>query len=262
MAWTCTGTSNAELVDNLVRNGLLTTPRVIEAFKAVDRRHYVRDGHYAYVDSPSSLGYNATISAPHMHAHAVENLEPFLRPGHHVLDIGSGSGYLLSIFHKLVCSPSRLAREGGEGGGGGEPSGTVLGIDHLSELVSLARSNLARDPTTRSLVQPEDDPPSLERPISNIASDGRLGAPRAFVPRGGYSAIHVGAAAPTIPEPLIEQLARPGRMFIPVGPDRGSQSIIQVDRGEDGTVSTKELFGVNYIPLTDAENQRYASSVY
>ena len=43
---------------------------------------------------------------------------------------------------------------------------------------------------------------------------------------GPYDAIHVGAAAPTLPQPLIDQLACPGRMFIPVGEE--AQSIIQV----------------------------------
>jgi protein-L-isoaspartate O-methyltransferase len=43
------------------------------------------------------IGYNATISAPHMHAYAAENLLPLLpttsAPGGAVLDVGSGSGY-------------------------------------------------------------------------------------------------------------------------------------------------------------------------
>ena len=51
-----------------------------------------------------------------------------------------------------------------------------------------------------------------------------LADPDIFV--GPYDAIHVGAAAPTLPQPLIDQLACPGRMFIPVGEE--AQSIIQV----------------------------------
>lgn len=39
------------------------------------------------------IGFNATISAPHMHAHALEDLEEYLRPGMKVLDVGCGSGY-------------------------------------------------------------------------------------------------------------------------------------------------------------------------
>jgi protein-L-isoaspartate(D-aspartate) O-methyltransferase len=57
-----------------------------------------------------------------------------------------------------------------------------------------------------------------------------------------YDAIHVGAAAPTLPEALVEQLASPGRMFIPVGTE--SQVILQVDKDEQGKVTQKELMGV------------------
>ena len=57
-----------------------------------------------------------------------------------------------------------------------------------------------------------------------------------------YDAIHVGAAAPTLPAALVEQLASPGRMFIPVGVDR--QVILQVDKDENGNICEKELFDV------------------
>jgi len=43
------------------------------------------------------IGSNATISAPHMHAHALELLKDHLKPGNKVLDVGAGSGYLLVI---------------------------------------------------------------------------------------------------------------------------------------------------------------------
>jgi hypothetical protein len=57
-----------------------------------------------------------------------------------------------------------------------------------------------------------------------------------------YAAIHVGAAAPKLPQALVDQLGKPGRMFIPVG--EGSQEILLVDRGEDGEVGKKRLMGV------------------
>ena len=64
---------------------------------AVDRAHYARpvggappDGLVAYADRPLPLGFGATISAPHMHAHALEQLR--LRPGMRALDVGAGSG--------------------------------------------------------------------------------------------------------------------------------------------------------------------------
>ncbi|GAA5885536.1 hypothetical protein JCM6882_007457 [Rhodosporidiobolus microsporus] len=239
MAWRCSGDSNTALVDNLARAGILSTPRVVEAFKQVDRKHYVRAEWEAYQDSPSPIGYGATISAPHMHAHAVENLEPFLKPGANVLDVGSGSGYLLGIFHSLTS-----------------PQGNVLGIDHLPDLVSLARTNLAADPSTAPHLCEDNESPvkqGQEKRVQVILADGRKGSPEGFTREGGWQVIHVGAAAPTMPQPLVDQLASPGRMFIPVGTTL--QSIWQVDKDEKGRVTQTELMGVNYVPLTDAEKQ-------
>ncbi|GAA5970852.1 hypothetical protein JCM11641_004481 [Rhodosporidiobolus odoratus] len=239
MAWRCSGSTNSGLVDNLAKAGILSTPRVIEAFKQVDRKYYVQDAYAAYQDSPSYIGYGATISAPHMHAHAVENLEPFLKPGANVLDVGSGSGYLLGIFHILV-----------------QPSGTVLGIDHLPGLVEMGRANLATDPATLLHLSGDASSPvqqGQEKRVQVVLADGRKGAPEGFKPEGRWQVIHVGAAAPTMPPALIEQLASPGRMFIPVGD--GMQAIWQVDKDEHGEVKQTKLFGVNYVPLTDAEKQ-------
>jgi protein-L-isoaspartate O-methyltransferase len=59
---------------------------------------------------------------------------------------------------------------------------------------------------------------------------------------GPYDAIHVGAAAPTLPPALIEQLAKPGRMFIPVG--TYMQFIEQIDKDAAGNVSSQKIMGV------------------
>mgnify|MGYP006101174903 FL=1 len=53
----------------------------------------------AYYDSPKSIKYNVTISAPHMHAYCLEWSEKNLVPGAKVLDVGCGSGYLLAAFY-------------------------------------------------------------------------------------------------------------------------------------------------------------------
>ena len=64
---------------------------------------------------------------------------------------------------------------------------------------------------------------------------------------GPYDAIHVGAAAPTMPTALVEQLARPGRMFIPVGTH--VQQIVQVDKNANGNVTEKPLLDVMVCPF-------------
>lgn len=57
-----------------------------------------------------------------------------------------------------------------------------------------------------------------------------------------YTAIHVGAAAPTMPQDLIDQLDSPGRMFIPVGTHE--QAIWKVDKDAQGKVTKEMLMGV------------------
>lgn len=173
-----------------------------------------------------------------MHAHASEYLLTHLQAGSKVLDVGSGSGYLTAIFHHLV-SP-----------GNEQPTGKVVGIDHMTELVDWSVENLKRDGLG----------PALESgQIEMITGDGRKGRPtffffffcilNSFSPpstgyavAGPYDCIHVGAAAPTIPQDLIDQLAQPGRLFIPVG--TGIQEIIQVDKDDRGNIQKKRLFGV------------------
>jgi protein-L-isoaspartate(D-aspartate) O-methyltransferase len=63
-----------------------------------------------------------------------------------------------------------------------------------------------------------------------------------YAQKGPYDAIHVGAAARTIPPALVEQLASPGRMIIPVG--TYSQRLMQVDKDAQGKITQRDLFGV------------------
>jgi len=68
--------------------------------------------------------------------------------------------------------------------------------------------------------------------------DGWVG----YAQKGPYDAIHVGAAARTIPPALVEQLASPGRMIIPVG--TYTQRLMQIDKDAQGKITQRDLFGV------------------
>lgn len=97
---------NKDLIRSLQKNGRITTPKVAEAMDQIDRGIFVPEGESPYMDYPVPIGYNATISAPHMHAICLELLKDHLQPGNHVLDVGAGIIY----FHSCnSCFDSFLA---------------------------------------------------------------------------------------------------------------------------------------------------------
>merc|ERR1719435_653317 len=108
-------------------------------------------------------------------------------------------------------------------------SGKVVGIDHIEPLVAASVDNIKKDGKEELLESGQ---------LKLVVGDGRQG----WAEDGPYNAIHVGAAAPTLPEALVEQLAPGGRMVIPVGPQGGDQSLAQVEKDMQGRVSRKRLF--------------------
>ncbi|RXH77742.1 hypothetical protein DVH24_039713 [Malus domestica] len=250
----CSGSSinrNKGMVDHLKSYGVIKSKRVAEVMETIDRALFVPNGTPPYVDSPMSIGYNATISAPHMHAMCLQLLEENLQPGMRALDVGSGkivyyvfadntfahrdpdtsfhvfcfagTGYLTACFGLMVG-----------------PQGRAVGVEHIPELVSSSITNIEKSAAGKLL---------KEGSLSVHLGDGRQGWPE-FAP---YDAIHVGAAAPEIPQPLVDQLRPGGRMVIPVG--NIFQDLKVVDKGLDGSISVRTGTSVRYVPLTSRDAQ-------
>jgi len=153
-----------------------------------------------------------------MHAMALEELAPYLTgDGCKVLDVGCGSGYLSSCFFRLIH----------------ERNGKVYGVDYLEPLVELSRTNISKD-----------DPRMLQS-IHLETGDGWKGL-ESFAP---FDAIHVGAAASSVPDSLMDQLKPGGAMLIPVGPAGEAQQLIKVLKELDSTITKHFITSVIYVPL-------------
>lgn len=86
-------------MEHLQYYGIIKSGKVAEVMDVIDRGEFAPSGCPAYDDSPMPIGYNATISAPHMHATCLQLLEEHLQPGMRALDVGSGLYlHLLSSF--------------------------------------------------------------------------------------------------------------------------------------------------------------------
>jgi len=208
-------TSNNEaLIASLERAGVMKGERTKAAMRSVDRGNYAP--HDPYTDSPQYLGHGVTISAPHMHASVLDLLSPVLEGEDvKILDVGVGSGYLAATFARY------------------NPQATVVGIDIIPELVQLSRENIAKA-----------DSDILSR-VKILLGNGWEGCPS----EAPFDAIHVGAAAATLPRNLLRQLKIGGRMICPIGPEGGYQKLCMIERKMDDEFDTSELMGVQYVPL-------------
>ncbi|CAH8860590.1 unnamed protein product [Trichobilharzia szidati] len=185
-----------------------------------------------YEDGAQPIGYRATISAPHIHAYALEILEGYLNPGSRALDVGSGSGYL------TVCMALMVG-----------PKGVAVGIEHIDELTKYALGNV--DKWMKNSEAAKSASIKLGKQLKLVTGDGRQG----WQTDAPYDAIHVGASSPTIPDALKEQLNVGGRLICPVGPAGEVQELVQIDRLPDGSFQNKSLKQVMFVPLTDKNLQ-------
>jgi protein-L-isoaspartate(D-aspartate) O-methyltransferase len=82
--------------------------------------------------------------------------------------------------------------------------------------------------------------------VSIINADGSKGYPE----RAPYDRIVVTAAAPEVPQILLDQLKTGGLMVIPVGNVSLFQSLLRITKGAEGKIERENLGGVSFNPLT------------
>jgi protein-L-isoaspartate(D-aspartate) O-methyltransferase len=139
--------------------------------------------------------------------------EARVEPDSRVLEIGTGSGYQAAILAAITDH--------------------VFSIEIKAPLAERARASL--------------DAAGFEQ-VTTKHGDGYDG----WAEHAPFDAIVVTAAAPHVPPPLVRQLAPGGRMVIPVGPAMAVQDLMLVTKDAEGTVRTKSLYRVRFVPLTGA----------
>ena len=132
-------------------------------------------------------------------------------PRHTVLEIGTGSGYQAAILAELAQ--------------------TVCTIEIVEPLAKRAEERLREQGYAA---------------VRTRVGDGYYG----WEECGPFDSIIVTAAAGQIPPPLIRQLKPGGRMVIPVGAPFMAQHLMVVDKKQDGTIVTRQVLPVSFVPLT------------
>jgi protein-L-isoaspartate(D-aspartate) O-methyltransferase len=145
---------------------------------------------------------------------AIMNEALDLRKGMRVLEVGAGSGYHSATIAEIVGK-----------------TGHVYTIEYLDKLAEIAKNNLSRA--------------GYADRVSIVRGDGSLGYPD----HAPYERILVTAAAPKVPEPLLEQLAPSGILILPIGGRWFPQELVRVSKKTDGTVERSSLGGVTFVPL-------------
>jgi len=199
------------MVDEQLAGRDITDRRVLEAMRSVPR-------HFFVPDDSSDLAY---VDAPLPIGFRQTISQPYivalmsqllcLRGDETVLEVGTGSGYQAAVL-------ARLARR-------------VYSVERIPELAEMARQALTRL--------------GVENVEVRLA-DGSAGLPEA----APYDGILVAAAAPKVPRPLLDQLARAGRLVVPVGSIEGQVLERWTRRGDNFTCDRSSP--VCFVPLLGA----------
>jgi protein-L-isoaspartate(D-aspartate) O-methyltransferase len=193
---------------DLRRHGIMDAA-VLRAMEEVPRDKFVNQAHrhLAYQDRALPISCGQVISQPFLVAYMTEQLK--VQPQHHVLEVGTGSGYQAAILSRLAAK--------------------VTSIERYRTLAQAARIRL------KALNYDN---------VDVIIEDGMAGAPD----RAPFDRIVVTAATVTVPPALIEQLAMGGIMVLPLGAHEENQKLVKIVRTEGGIERT-ELIAVRFVRL-------------
>lgn len=212
-----------QLVESLQSFGHIKSPRIRKAMLKVPRELFVPDRYKddSYSDIPLPIPGGQSISAPHMHAIVLSEMN--LRAGHNVLEVGAGSGILLAYMREII----------GKGG-------KVIGIEINKDTCRYGRKCLRN---------------AGYSDVKLVCGDGSLG----YLKHALYDRIIVSAAYPSIPSSLINQLRAGGIMIAVIG-GFDSQTLVKIRKTKSGKLVHNQLMPVMFVPLKVAHGNKPSQS--
>ena len=190
----------------------ISDQNVLRAMRAVPRHKFVQD----------ALRLSAYEDRPVPIGYGQTISQPYIvalmsealetKPGMSVLEIGTGSGYQAAVLHKMGL--------------------TVFTVERIPELLTSAQQAFTK--LGYSEIQVKLD-------------DGTLGWPE----KAPFDRIIVTAGGPEIPKPLVDQLADPGILVLPVGRAKRSQQLVRI-RKNNGDITLEKLGSVAFVDLVGA----------
>ena len=202
-------TSNQEDLARAIAAEGVRDPRLLWALRAVPRAGFV----------PPGLAEAAYLDQPLPIPHDQVTTQPSLSAKmiealglegpERILEIGTGYGFQTALLCRL--------------------SGFVRSVERFADVAETARANLARHGAAN---------------VEVVVGDGTGGLPE----HAPYGAILVSAAFPSVPPPLVEQLAPGGRLVQPIGPG-GREEVVLFEKGPQGLERRRTVTGAHFVRL-------------
>ena len=201
-------TERMEFMLMLRKRGIIDQA-VLRAMDEVPREHFVEPGYADSAYADQALPIACGQTISQPYVVAYMTEQLAVEPHHRVLEVGTGSGYQAAVLSRLAHS--------------------VVTIERYRTLADAARMRL------KTLGYSN---------VDVVVGDGLSGWPVS----APFDRIIVTAAAESIPDALVAQLAEGGIMVLPLGPHGGAQELIKLTKTKDA-LEREDLIGVRFVPL-------------
>jgi protein-L-isoaspartate(D-aspartate) O-methyltransferase len=202
-------TERFSMVESQLRQRGIRDERLLAAMSKVPRHEFVSQQNWNEAYADHPIPIAEKQTTSQPYMIAAMVQAAEIKSGDRVLEIGAGSGYQTAVLAELASQ--------------------VFAVERYASLTETAQKTLERLGYRNAKI---------------VTGDGSLGLPEA----APFDAIIVSAAAPSIPQALVDQLALGGRLLIPIG--EADQQVLQlVQRNADGGTSVRTLEGCRFVPL-------------